>query len=434
MNGTVSVFDNEFEYDFLSGWIKYLRLEAAISQEALAYGICSVSHLSYFENGKKRLRGELIEALLRKLKVNIIEGVNDIGFIRQKFNKLSSQIEGFDYEAATTTYTDLCSFETLLCISPYNIEFKIYRLMYNILVERLSYEELENSIDTLDRVYNSLSLELQHLYMLISGKLIYDKGDHSKGIDRLKEAFRLKETPWINYRLGVAYCLNNEHLKSIQYLEKALVAYLNSGRYRNSMECHSFLGSSYTALRMYEKAEYHYKAVLNGSEYFSLDKNIFGVYTSLASLYLNMNNLDESIRYCFLAMNQKPSTAIENPWLKASWHYNEQPILAACLIIEIYKKVNTLPKCQEIFDKFLIQANQGSLYYKYLYSLYLSIYHSQEEQFYLELTSSSLPYYKDIGFLNIYIKLQYMLIEFLESKRRYKEANLLYRELLNYTN
>jgi hypothetical protein len=132
-------------------------------------------------------------------------------------------------------------------------------------------------------------------------------------------------------------------------------------------------------------------------------------------------------------MNQKHSKDIENSWLKASWHYNEQPMLAACIYIEVQKKANTIPKCQEIFEKFLIQANQSSLYYKYLYSLYLSIYHFQEDKFYMELTSNLIPYYKGIGFLNIYNKLQYMLIEFLESKRRYKEANLLYKELLGCT-
>jgi hypothetical protein len=35
MNSTVEIFDKELEYDFLSGWIKYNRLQNEISQDAL---------------------------------------------------------------------------------------------------------------------------------------------------------------------------------------------------------------------------------------------------------------------------------------------------------------------------------------------------------------------------------------------------------------
>lgn len=36
MDNIVCVLGNEFEYDFLSAWIKYNRTEAGISQEALS--------------------------------------------------------------------------------------------------------------------------------------------------------------------------------------------------------------------------------------------------------------------------------------------------------------------------------------------------------------------------------------------------------------
>jgi hypothetical protein len=40
MKDTILVFEKQFEYDFLSAWIKYNRLKMEICQEALAYGIC----------------------------------------------------------------------------------------------------------------------------------------------------------------------------------------------------------------------------------------------------------------------------------------------------------------------------------------------------------------------------------------------------------
>jgi tetratricopeptide (TPR) repeat protein len=302
--------------------------------------------------------------------------------------------------------------------------------MYNILVERKPYDELKNSINAFDKIYDNLNKDLQHLYMLSTGKLIYDALSHAEGINRLEKALKLRDTPWINYRLGVAYCLNLEHLKSIVYLEKALNSYSMMGRYRNSLECHSFLGSSYAALKMYDQAESNFMAVLNGSDYFTLNKNIFSAYVDLARLYFNIGRYQDSVEYCQLAMNPPNSSAVDDPWLKAAWHTNEQAMIAACIYIEVQISLNNTSKCKEIFDKYLTHTYESSIYYGYLHSLYLSIYHFDEDIFYDEITNIILPHYKKIGYLSYYNKIQLLLIKHLEAKRRYKEANSIYKSLL----
>jgi transcriptional regulator with XRE-family HTH domain len=431
MDNFVYILGNKFEYDFLSAWIKYNRIKEGISQEALAHGICSTSHLSYFENGKKKLRSELIEALLKKLRITNITGAEDIGLIRQKFHILMFQVESFDYESAEITYNDLSTLESLLRNSPYNIEFNIYSLMYDILVERKSYNELKTSINILDKVYSSLHQDLQYIYMLSTGRFLYEYISHTEGIRRLEKAYKIKETPWINYRLGVAYSLNWQHLKSIIYLEKALNSYSLSGRYRNSLECHSFLGLSYIFLKMYEQSEFHLTSVANGSDYFTLDKNIFAVYTNLAKLYLEMGKYDKSIAYCHLAMNPLNSWETDKRWTKSAWHASEQPILGACIYIEVHKKLSDVFNYKEIFDKFLTDSYKNSVYYNYLYCLSLSIFNFNEDIFYKEVTDIILPFYRDAGYLDIHYKITLLLIKHLESKRKYKDANNLYRKLLS---
>ena len=163
MDNFIYIFDTKFEYDFLSGWIKYNRIIKGISQEALSHGICSPSHLSCFENGKKKLRRELIEALLLKLNIKSIIQINNIGLIRQKFHKLMFEIEGFDYESAELTYKEILELESLLRVSPYNIEYSIYTLMYKVLVERKSPKELRSSIELLDKIYITLNPNLKYL-------------------------------------------------------------------------------------------------------------------------------------------------------------------------------------------------------------------------------------------------------------------------------
>jgi transcriptional regulator with XRE-family HTH domain len=406
MDNNVCIFGREFEYNFLSCWIKYNRIQLGISQEALAHGICSVSHLSYFENSKKRLRGEIIEALLKRLKITTIPDVKDIGLIRQKLHKLTFHVESFEYAAAEAVLAELLAIEPILKNSAYNIEFNIYKLMYNILVDRKTYTELETSINKLDKIYDNLDKDLQYLFMLSTGKFLYDNLNHTEGINRLENAYKLKDSPWINYRLGVAYLHNLEPLKAVIYLEKALNSYAMTGRYRNSLECHNFLGSCYESLKIYDKAEYHYKIVISGSEFFSLNKNIFGAYTNLASLYFNMNRYEESITFCKLAMKLPVSSTTADPWLKAAWNIDEQPILAACIYIEVLIQLKELSMCKQIFDQYLTSTYENSLYYPYLNTLYLSIFHFDKDMFYNQITKITLPFYKKIGYLHIYNKLQ----------------------------
>lgn len=433
MKGTVQIFGKMFEFDFLSGWIKYNRIKNEMSQEALAHGICSTSHLSFFENGKKKLRGEIIEALLKRLNIHRIIDIDNIGLIRQKFYNMMLQVELFDYDIAKVIYKELLAMEDLLCPSPYNIEYKIYQLMYNILVERNTYNDLKQELRALDKIYSSLSEELQYLYMLITGKLIYDFKNHDEGIERLTTAHRLKETPWTNYRLGVAYCHNNEHIKATYYLEKALESYERNGRYYNALWCHNFLGICYTSLKIYEKAEKHFKTVLIGSDYFSMNKNLWSIYNNLSNLYFCKEEYDESMKWSSLTMQNSStvsSSSEDTRWLKAAWHINDEPILGACNYIDACIKLNRLDECKEIFDKYLYEEYESSRYYNHLFFLYLKVYHFEEEIFYKDVTEKILPYYQSIGYLNIHKKIKITLIEYLEKKRKYKEATKIYKELL----
>ena len=64
------VTDNSSDSAFTGAWVKYLRLEKGYTQGYVAHGICSISHLSYFENGKKKLHDDQIAAVLKKLDVS----------------------------------------------------------------------------------------------------------------------------------------------------------------------------------------------------------------------------------------------------------------------------------------------------------------------------------------------------------------------------
>lgn len=413
MEGSAVIFGKVFEYDFLSGWIKYNRLQNQYSLEALAYGICSTSHLSYFENGKKKLRDEIIESLLKKLNISDINEIHNIGLIRQKFYNMMFQIESLNFEAAKNTYKELMQLEHMIKNSPYNIEFKIYQFMYKAFVEEKKYAELEQDIQNLDKIYTSLSNELQHLFMFISGKTIYQHMSHSKGIERLEEALSLKETPWINYYLGFAYCFNGEYLKATYYMEKALASYEQSGRYINAIWCHNYLGICSSSLRMIEKAENHLLAALTGADHFNIKDIHWHIYCNLSHVCFGKGDIDGSLH-----------------WIELAFKVEGDPLLPAANYIDIWASLGDVKKCKEMFDTYLIEKNKGSKYYNYLYFLYLSIFHFDEELFYHEITQKILPHYEKTNHFEICNAIRLKLIEHLENKRKYKEANKIYKDMI----
>ncbi|WP_242954411.1 helix-turn-helix domain-containing protein [Clostridium oryzae] len=408
----VNVFGSIFEYDFLSAWIKYIRIKNGFSQEALAHGICSVSHLSYFENGKKHLRKEIIEALLNRLNIRNIDKLSSIGAVRQKLNTMMNDIESFNYEAAQRIYNKLVKMEKIIEMSPYNIEFKIYELMYKVFVQSKSYDELINDISVLDKVYLSLNDELKYLYLHITGTVISKNHFREEAIKRQKMALRIKDTSWVNYELGKTYTFYKTPATGIYYLEKALDSYEKGGRYLNAVWCHNYLGLAFCNLKIYETAEKHFKAALMSAEHFDMDKLYSHLYISFSNLYLCTEQYEESIKWSIKCMENS------NYYISA---YN---YLYASL------KLNRIDQCKPIFDKYIDLSKDIPKKYYCIYFLYLVAYKFNDIFFYEEVRNKILPYYEKLKVLDICRDIKLKLIEYLENHRRYKQAAKLYKELL----
>ncbi|MCT4543821.1 MAG: helix-turn-helix domain-containing protein [Vallitalea sp.] len=413
MKGCVQVFDKEIEYDFLSGWIKFNRLQNGYSQDALAYGICSKSHLSYFENGKKTLRGEIIELLLKKLDIHEISEIENIGKLRQKFYTMMLMVETYNFEEATNIYNELLEMEDIIKISPYNIEYKIYQLLYNAFVLRESYNTLKQDIKAIDNIYSSLTKELKYIFLFVSANVIYRYKSHEEGIEKLEKAMTIKKTPWANYILGFTYCFNDRQLEGIYYLEKALESYEKNGYYKNAMWCHNYLGVSHCALKHYNKGEYHLITALNGAKHFDIKNIYWHLYTNFSYLYFYKKDYEKSLTYAKKAMDLK-----------------KHPLLPAYNYAEACYHLNKMDEVDAIFEKYLVDEYKESIYYPFLEFLQLKIYHINEDIFY-KRTKEILEYYNENNHTDILRDIRLGLIEHLERKRKYKEATIIYKKLLS---
>ena len=418
MNNLCTIFGQTIEYNFLSSWIKYLRIKQDISQEALAYGICSTSHLCYFENGKRSLKEDIIEALLKKLGISKLDKNKNIGKIRQMFYSMIQEIEYLNFDSATNIYNELKEMEDFLNDSLYSFEFKIYKITYLFFVKKLTYHELKEDIEILDKTLTFDDNNLKYTYLLTSGRCIYKHHSHDEGIERLLQAQKLIDTPWINYHLGFSYCFNNKPLKGTYYLSKALESYEKSGKYLNAVLCHNTLSVCYSYLSMYDESLVHSEAALNGAKFFDMDDVISSVYIDLSDIFFNKKDYKKSIEYSILAMDLCDNSL------------PEFSLLAACNYIDAIVAIGDLDLLKPIFHKYLNDNFKSSRYYKLLYYKYLKCYHFQEDIFYEEIINNILPFYKKINYIELYTEIELSLIKHLESKRKYKKANLIYKDLL----
>jgi len=164
---------------------------------------------------------------------------------------------------------------------------------------------------------------------------------------------------------------------------------------------------------MYDEALSHLKATYTAANHFKIDSVLTQAYVHLSNMYMYLQDYTESLHWAQLAL------------------VGDFSVLAAVNCTECLNKLNKIEECKDIFDRFLINEKKNSLYYNLLYFNYLSIFHFDKDIFYQETIKNILPYYESINYSNICDIINKKLIEYFEMKRKYKEANKLYRKLLD---
>ena len=191
------------------------------------------------------------------MSLNIDDYITQIGHVRHKFITMASYIEAYDYDGAKKIYEDLLSIKYIISSSPYYIEFQIYTLLYNTFVKLRTYDELKDDIKILDKISDSLSNDLKSTYFLVTGHLIINTKFNEEGLRRLKCSLKIKETSWINYTLGNAYCLSNSSSKGTYYLE-------NHRKYKEANNIYIYI---YITSNEYLKLDSSHTKLYNFSKY-----------------------------------------------------------------------------------------------------------------------------------------------------------------------
>jgi transcriptional regulator with XRE-family HTH domain len=398
----------------LGTWLKAKRLEKQYSQESIAKGLCSVSHLSYYENGKRKLDEEIVIEILKRLEIKDIDIDDTLGHIRQQFYNLFQQIVTLDYEAARQSYAIIKEHEATIKLSPYVIAYDIHVLIYKTFVESCSYHELKDLITPLEKIVMQLEDELKQPLLFVLGKQYYKYTMPQEGIKYLRMAREIKKTPYIEYHLGFMYGFENQPIKGVYHMEIALSSYEDSGHYINAMWCNNYLGIFTTHLGDYQRAYKHYSSALTAATYFDMTLIKHHLYINLSHLHTNTKEYNKAKEYCQLAL---------------SLEYD--PILPAINLIDVLKLLGQEDEVKKIFNKYMAETYQTSRYMPFMSFLYLDTFKKHTEEYEKKVTKEILPYYENLHYVEIIKTIRLGLIDYYEGNRSYKKANHHYKAILN---
>lgn len=148
--------------------------------------------------------------------------------------------------------------------------------------------------------------------------------------------------------------------------------------------------------------------------------------STLYQIYINLSDV------CFSTKEFTKSIEFSHMTMELCVKYSvEYSLLAASNYVEAAIALGNTTVISPILEKYLVPYYKDTKYYNFLYFQYLSIHHFDEDIFYEKVVKEFLPYYKKINYIELYSQIELRLITFLEQRRRYKEANLLYKELVS---
>lgn len=416
MNKTITLNQTEYDSFFIGAWIKYIRTRKNYTQEYVSHGVCSVSHLSYFENGVKPLHSDQIETILSRMDTCIANIPSEIDSVHSIIQNMLGDIELYDYVAAKDEYDKLLNYEEILRMSPYYLEYQICCITYRyfVLEMKLSSQRLE--IEMLDKVYKSFPDDLRFRYLFISGILYFYDNQFDEGMGRLYDAEKIRRTTWLNYIIGMLLSKHSEQGRGIIYLERALDNYEMGGRYQNAIWCHSYLGCCFTELGMYSQAMEHFKAGLQSLQLISTDRLCRTIYNNFANMYQHLKDYNN----CKI-------------WSKKAMTYGTAKIIPTYNYIYACHMLGENDECRQVLSEMETPEYQENEYYPALEFMNLWINHFDDKTFYDRTKKEIIPYFEEVHKSDILNDIYNVMIEYLESRRKYKEATVYYRKLLGVT-
>ncbi|WP_144463082.1 helix-turn-helix domain-containing protein [Siminovitchia fortis] len=386
----------------IGAMIKYHRQLRNMTQSELCNGICSVTHLSKFENYNKEVNQETIMLLLERLGISLDSIQRASETIAADLSDLLDAVLSYDKKRAEECYQRVEEQREYITFSNYIARYHLYLYRYFLLVN--DFERAVKEQETLRQILNSLSAQEKELYEYINAAFDIIKGDYKKSLDTLLklEANDLLPSPWqaeMYYFIALNYANLKDNSSSVAYGHNALEAYSRSFNYLRILHTQFLLGIAYTDLGLYENAAEQYRFIFRNMNLINTEELISTMYNNYALLLEKTGKFEEAAGYYLLSMEKAQS--------------QKEYLVSLCSYTELLISLGEKEKALRNISKILVETKANSMKKQELifrYYQYLLKDHKEKAMAFLE--NDVLPFLEKFFFIEDYNKFALSLAEY----------------------
>jgi len=282
--------------------IYYFRKLKGLTQEQLAHGICSISHLSKIENGHETPSTDILEHLCKRLGISPceVQSEEQTAYICKQLQDWYTLLTNRDKEESTGKYHELKELMNDLQEPRLILKFKILTVLYHLLLRNLT--RAAKLLKELEGFKRNFDTELSYYFNLIQGAYFYHKHSYWDSILQFKKAEKLwtelnSTDPEIYYYLAQANMRLHRTFYSIKYAELASSLFVENYNYVRNIDCQRILGINHTRNQHFEKAEKHLLHALELSNLINNPALKGDSYHNLGYLYYSKGEYSNGITY-----------------------------------------------------------------------------------------------------------------------------------------
>ncbi|MFD1019273.1 helix-turn-helix domain-containing protein [Thalassobacillus hwangdonensis] len=397
--------------------IRQERLKQQMTQEDLAFGVCSVSYLSKIEHDSIKPSEEIYHLLGERLGLDM-SSVNDTfdNAIYDRLHMWHDSIKNRD-----SAMHDLYQSLTKSMQNHYHIDltnlYLIFEFRYSFTIQ-MEKDKLSNKLKLLQSVYEYANLQYKFFYHKIIGIYHLSESELKKGLSHFKQANALlSELPMddseLSYYIALVYSRLDSYAESIIYTQKAIDNYQNSLNYSKVIDCYLLMAINYSLLRIFDVAqEYLDKILLSAGDYLT-NKMRGKVYHNMGYSCINNNKYEEGLEYLNIALRIKKKE-------KLATHPTIYLIALAHFSNSNSKKAE---KFAEEGAKQALEAQDTK--YQYSFAMLVEQIHGTHlsESFIEKLVDEIIPFFKMSDERTEYIQALRLLGEIYYENKKYKSSS-----------
>lgn len=312
----------------------FFRKSKGMTQEQLAQGICSISHLSKIENGHEIPSEDTLSHLCNRLGIKI----HDIDTTKEtnEFSELLEEWYGLmvnkERNQALELFPKVKNKKERIQDPLLLLKYKLFYVRFALMKYDLA--EAESELADLSQYYKTLDPKMKYFYQFSMGALEYGKANYSEALGYFKKAEELSfnlhhQDPELLYLIALSHSMLHDVTFSINYASQALEIFRRNFQITRCLDCEVLLGINNRRLKNYQEAERHYINALKVAKKFNYAELIYINYHNLGVLYTATDS-KKAIHYFLESLQQLEKEGLLEKELK----YTET---CYCLAEEYYR-------------------------------------------------------------------------------------------------